>query len=34
MSTPVQEKLAPEPDLRQINPVVVTGFITIGAEAL
>jgi hypothetical protein len=25
-------KLASEPDLRQINPVVVTGFITIGSE--
>jgi hypothetical protein len=27
-------KLASEPDLRQMNPVVVTGFITIGSEAL
>jgi hypothetical protein len=31
---PVQAKLASEPNLRQINPVVVTGFITIGSDAV
>jgi hypothetical protein len=28
-----KQSLASEPDLRQINPVVATGFITIGSEA-
>jgi hypothetical protein len=28
----IQESFASEPDLRQMNPVVVTGIITIGSE--
>jgi hypothetical protein len=31
MAKPVNAKLASESDLRQIKPVVVTGFITIGS---
>jgi hypothetical protein len=33
MSKPVQAKPASEPDLRQIKPVVVAGFITIGSSS-
>ena len=29
-----KQKLAAEPDLRQMNPVVVTGFITVGPDAV
>jgi hypothetical protein len=34
MRKPVSKNLASEPDLRQMIPVVVTGFITIGSEVV